>query len=200
MDTSAAPSAAEHIVELINTRYLADGDDVLADGRAPDWLRGWLGSPAGSPDRPADEGSLHRLRTLREGLRQLAAVNNGQPPQEREIAEAATALAADAFVLDLGDDRRPPGIAISPTATLPERAVARLAECYLTARGGKDWPRLKACAAPDCRYAYLDTSRNRSRRWCEMAYCGNRAKNRTWRARQVPAEDREAPAPAQAQS
>ena len=27
-------------------------------------------------------------------------------------------------------------------------------------------------------------TRNRSRRWCDMAGCGNRAKNRTWRSRQ----------------
>lgn len=197
MEPDGAPSAAERIVELINTLYLPDGDDVLADERAAEWIRGWVGGSAGFPDRQPDEESLHRLCRLREGLRQLAAANNGQKPERRQIADAATALAAGAFVLDLGDDSRAPGIAVSPTATLPSRAVARLAECYLTARGARDWPRLKVCAAPDCRYAYVDTSRNRSRRWCEMAYCGNRAKNRTWRARNVPAEDGQAAAQAQ---
>jgi predicted RNA-binding Zn ribbon-like protein len=37
---------------------------------------------------------------------------------------------------------------------------------------------VKICAAPDCGWLFLDTSRNRSRRWCEMQDCGNRAKAR----------------------
>lgn len=45
------------------------------------------------------------------------------------------------------------------------------------------WPRLKACRADDCQWAFVDTARNRSRRWCEMAVCGNREKARRFRSR-----------------
>ncbi len=38
--------------------------------------------------------------------------------------------------------------------------------------------RVARCAAPDCRRAFLDRSKNRTRRWCAMAGCGNRAKQR----------------------
>ena len=34
------------------------------------------------------------------------------------------------------------------------------------------------CKAPDCEWLFLDHSRNRSRRWCDMTSCGNRAKAR----------------------
>ena len=34
--------------------------------------------------------------------------------------------------------------------------------------------RLKIC--PNCQWLFLDRSRNRSRAWCDMAVCGNRAK------------------------
>jgi predicted RNA-binding Zn ribbon-like protein len=34
------------------------------------------------------------------------------------------------------------------------------------------------CEAPDCEWLFLDHSRNRSRRWCDMTSCGNRAKAR----------------------
>ncbi len=37
---------------------------------------------------------------------------------------------------------------------------------------------VRACAAEDCRWLFLDTSKNRSRRWCDMKTCGNRAKAR----------------------
>jgi predicted RNA-binding Zn ribbon-like protein len=34
------------------------------------------------------------------------------------------------------------------------------------------------CEAPDCEWLFLDHSRNRSRRWCDMTTCGNRQKAR----------------------
>jgi predicted RNA-binding Zn ribbon-like protein len=43
--------------------------------------------------------------------------------------------------------------------------------------------RLKLCR--HCRWVFLDTSRNRSRRWCSMAHCGTDAKVRQLRARRA---------------
>jgi predicted RNA-binding Zn ribbon-like protein len=37
---------------------------------------------------------------------------------------------------------------------------------------------VRFCEAPDCQWLFLDRSRNRSRRWCDMTSCGNRAKAR----------------------
>lgn len=37
---------------------------------------------------------------------------------------------------------------------------------------------VRACASEDCRWLFLDTSKNRGRRWCDMKSCGNRAKAR----------------------
>ncbi len=37
---------------------------------------------------------------------------------------------------------------------------------------------VRECAAPTCGWLFLDTSRNHSRRWCDMKACGNRAKAR----------------------
>jgi predicted RNA-binding Zn ribbon-like protein len=35
---------------------------------------------------------------------------------------------------------------------------------------------VRFCEAPDCEWLFLDHSRNRSRRWCDMKSCGNRQK------------------------
>ncbi len=43
--------------------------------------------------------------------------------------------------------------------------------------------RIRRCAAMDCRTVFLDTSRNGKRRWCHMARCGNREKQRRRSAR-----------------
>ncbi len=42
--------------------------------------------------------------------------------------------------------------------------------------------RLKICA--NCQWLFLDRSRNRSRMWCDMAVCGNRAKAKRHYVRQ----------------
>lgn len=39
-----------------------------------------------------------------------------------------------------------------------------------------DLQRVRGCADPHCTRVFYDGSRNRKRRWCEMATCGNRAK------------------------
>ncbi|MGD2215893.1 MAG: ABATE domain-containing protein [Gemmatimonadales bacterium] len=43
--------------------------------------------------------------------------------------------------------------------------------------------RVRECAADTCAWLFLDRSRNRSRRWCDMAVCGNRDKVRRFRQR-----------------
>jgi predicted RNA-binding Zn ribbon-like protein len=40
----------------------------------------------------------------------------------------------------------------------------------------EEFSRIKKCADPTCGWLFLDISRNRSRRWCDMRDCGNRAK------------------------
>ena len=40
--------------------------------------------------------------------------------------------------------------------------------------------RLRECAAPDCGWLFLDASKNRSRRWCDMRVCGSRDKARRY--------------------
>jgi predicted RNA-binding Zn ribbon-like protein len=43
--------------------------------------------------------------------------------------------------------------------------------------------RVKRCGSETCAWLFVDLSRNRSRRWCDMKDCGNRAKARRHYAR-----------------
>ena len=43
--------------------------------------------------------------------------------------------------------------------------------------------RLRACGSETCRWLFLDTSKNHTRRWCDMKTCGNRMKARRFHAR-----------------
>ena len=43
---------------------------------------------------------------------------------------------------------------------------------------------IKTCDVDTCRWLFLDTSKNHTRRWCNMKVCGNRMKARRFQARQ----------------
>jgi predicted RNA-binding Zn ribbon-like protein len=58
--------------------------------------------------------------------------------------------------------------------------VARSAADLLTQ---DDLSRLRQCGGDDCGWIFLDTSRNRGRRWCDMRDCGNVSKVRRFRRR-----------------
>jgi predicted RNA-binding Zn ribbon-like protein len=60
--------------------------------------------------------------------------------------------------------------------------VGQLLGIALRARLEGTWDRLKICTADDCRWAFFDSSRNRGGHWCSMELCGNREKNRRYRA------------------
>ncbi len=47
-------------------------------------------------------------------------------------------------------------------------------------------PRVRRCADARCTSVFLDTSRNATRRWCDMSTCGNRAKATRHRAKSRP--------------
>ena len=66
--------------------------------------------------------------------------------------------------------------------------IAQMVGIIFQAQIDATWPRLKVCAAHDCRWSFYDSSRNRGGTWCQMEVCGNRIKNRTYRSRQSAAK------------
>jgi predicted RNA-binding Zn ribbon-like protein len=131
-----------------------------------------------SPSSPVTEDDLRQALELREALRALALANNGAPAEpdtERVVERAAAGALGIRFVDDIpqlvGTE---PGIA---------GALATLAAVVAEAAALGTWPRLKACPAEACGWAFYDRSRNRSGLWCDSAVCGNRAKTRAYRRR-----------------
>ena len=69
--------------------------------------------------------------------------------------------------------------------------VKSAAELVATGR----WRAVRECASDTCTWMFLDTSKNHSRRWCEMARCGNRDKVQRFRIRSRRARPRKAAGP-----
>lgn len=62
----------------------------------------------------------------------------------------------------------------------PLVAIVRSAVDLLTS---EDLTRVRTCAADICEWLFIDTTKNRTRRWCDMKVCGNREKVRRFRER-----------------
>jgi hypothetical protein len=71
----------------------------------------------------------------------------------------------------------------APGASLADHLAADcgMALGFLVVAGEQD--RLRRCTAPGCDNAFVDLSRNRSRRYCDSRTCGNRLHVAAYRAR-----------------
>ena len=70
-------------------------------------------------------------------------------------------------------------------AEAPIWALALSAEDLMTSEAVF---RVRSCDNPECRWLFLDGSKNHTRRWCDMKLCGNRIKARKFKARQKSSE------------
>jgi predicted RNA-binding Zn ribbon-like protein len=62
---------------------------------------------------------------------------------------------------------------------LPLWILALRAEALMTSERLQE---VRECGNPECRWLFLDTSKNHTRRWCDMKICGNRMKARRFKA------------------
>ncbi|MCX4678494.1 CGNR zinc finger domain-containing protein [Streptomyces sp. NBC_01433] len=71
----------------------------------------------------------------------------------------------------------------APDASVSDHLAADcgMALAFFVVAGEQE--RLRRCEAPDCRRAFVDLSRNRSRRYCSSRTCGNRLHVAAYRAR-----------------
>lgn len=163
-------------------------DDVL------DWIaRAALLGPRAAADlkhqagsaAAAEAGNAARSRlfaqtlAMREAIfRLFSAAATGAPPPPRDFAALTRALAA-APVRDRLVRRHgacawhipPPGPAM-PDILAP--VLWSAGDLLLDAQGR----RIQQCANDECLWLFIDGSKNGTRRWCDMASCGNRAKAR----------------------
>ncbi|OEV29142.1 hypothetical protein AN219_18145 [Streptomyces nanshensis] len=70
------------------------------------------------------------------------------------------------------------------SASCVEDALSVIAADAISIIAGERDGRLALCASPTCKAAFFDTSRSRTRRWCDMGTCGNRQKKARFNAGQ----------------
>jgi predicted RNA-binding Zn ribbon-like protein len=157
----------ELLIAVANTAHVEQ--DELAD--ADSVRRWWHG-----PHTESAPESVAMLRTLRALIRGLALRNNGI---ESDLPPAS---ALDGLGLRF-DLRSTPSLRADQPGDLARDIAAATVAALLRATARPGWSRVKACRGEDCRWVFVDGSRNSSRRWCDMAGCGNRAKIAAFRER-----------------
>jgi predicted RNA-binding Zn ribbon-like protein len=182
MTTAQEPGSLAVVRRFVNTLDVEDAVDALADPPALGrWLRdaGLLASRA-----RLTKYDLRRTVQVREALRVLLLANNGVAG-EVEAAGAVIDAAAERarLALRFGAD----GAVLRPSAGGVDAALGRIVAAVGEAMLVGTWPRLKACRAGDCTWAFWDGARNSSRTWCSMSVCGNRTKARAFRRRRAAA-------------
>lgn len=174
----------------VNERFRA-GTDVV------DWARaaGVIGDAASPPTVGADvaDALLQRALAAREALHSVLrhVANRTEPP--RELTDRFNEWVGwSAERLRLVPDATGPWTWEAPSSTAARPADLTAAVLAPVVRSAVELLRspeidlLRDCANPRCGWLFLDRSRNRNRRWCDMRECGSRAKaRRHYRRRQA---------------
>ena len=136
-------------------------------------------------DRPLRSHERKRLERLRGLLSELAAtVSGGGLLSDAQLAafNAVIGRSAVRSQLELDEDGRylvdfrPVG------GDWVDRAERELAGSFSSLLRRSHPTRVRVCADDACGKVFYDESRSRTRRWCDSATCGNRARVRRHRA------------------
>jgi predicted RNA-binding Zn ribbon-like protein len=200
--------ADSRALDFLNSLAVPAGEEVEWLGNGPDllaWLEaaGLVGAAAlDEVRRIAHPGELDavaaRARGLREWFRDFVTRHRGKPLTRKALADL------DPLNGLLARDEQFSQIALrakgaSDGADLALELVAQrrwrsadalllpVAQAIAQLVTSADFSDVKQCEGPSCVLHFLDTSRDRRRRWCSMAVCGNRAKQAAHRSRKAAA-------------
>ncbi len=178
-----APEPLRFVQQFVNTAEL---DEDAEDLTSPEALRDWMAArDLADPEAAVTEADLSRALEVREGLRAVLYTHNGGERDEEALERLERAAGKASLRATFAGDCAP---RLTPAAKGTDAGLARLLAIVARSAAEGTWDRLKACAGPDCRWAFYDKSKNRSGRWCSMATCGNLHKTRAFRARAKAAE------------
>lgn len=162
------------LLSFVNTRS-AMPDDF----RSPERLHRWLvSSGLLAEDEAVGPDDALRAVHLRAAFISLLHEAHGMPPnpRTRPTIEEVTQRAPLGIVVQGRE------LTLQPGGAPGDRALGAILAALLRIQLRGELDRVKACK--NCGQGFWDTSKNRSRLWCDMAVCGAQAKARAYRERQ----------------
>lgn len=170
--------ALDAVVDLVNSAPDVSAVDGLADVPA---LRSFVQQHNISDVGELSERDLGAVLALRARFTEVFAA-----PDAPATAGLINKLVAEAGTTPQLTDHDGFGWHVhyfAPGASVADHLAADcgMALAFFVVAGERE--RLRRCEAPDCRHAFVDLSRNRSRRYCDSRTCGNRLHVAAYRAR-----------------
>lgn len=184
--------AGQPALDLVNTldwRFRESGaeellnsyDDLLGFVEQSGLLSQRLARALRRSESTSSARALQQAKDLREAMAQIlyAQLDDLEPPVESVLKLDRHLHAAEAnrslrwtssgvkFLWSAEDDPRLP-------LWILTQAAAQLIP-------SGDALSIRACANLECRWLFLDSSKNHTRRWCDMKICGNRMKARRFK-------------------
>jgi predicted RNA-binding Zn ribbon-like protein len=172
------PSRQEHLRSAINVIDWARHAKLLgpADG---DWLR-----RAAAADAQLASRLLRSALELREIIYATAVEIAARRPTPRAPMEALARIhAACLACAKLTPFEGRYVWTWTANETPVEAVLGPITLSALATLTQGDLSRIKQCQGEKCGWLFFDATKNKSRRWCEMEVCGNRAKQRRHTAR-----------------
>jgi|1186.fasta_scaffold118741_2 predicted RNA-binding Zn ribbon-like protein len=128
-------------------------------------------------DHPeAAEKTLHEVKELRDATIRVLDHHLGLAPAAPDDAQRIADAWRQALAVAIPGDQLPWRWRIEPKRVGDLACVLALSVADLLHR--PDPSRLRRCDGEGCGWLFLDSSRNRSRRWCDPLDCGNRTRVR----------------------
>ncbi|MER5304568.1 CGNR zinc finger domain-containing protein [Streptomyces lasiicapitis] len=148
----------------------------------PQRLVDWL-AVSGLAVDSCTAAQLDLARELRESIHAAAtaaAIQDALPAAAVRVINDRSAQGRAAAILTPEGKRR---WRLSSDSSV-EDALGVIAADAISVIAGERDGKLALCASPTCQAAFFDTSRSRTRRWCDMNTCGNRQKKARFNANQ----------------
>ncbi len=175
-----APGDLVFVQGFVNTLDVeAEREDLSDREKLKSWLifHGFI-----DPSVRVSEKDRELIISFREALRNLLLANNGESVEVDAVKQLNELAANVSIVAEFRDnfeaDLRPAGRGI-------KRVIGGMILIVIKAMSDGSWRRLKACRDSECQWAFYDSSKNQSGRWCSMSVCGSRSKAREYRKRKA---------------
>lgn len=170
--------ALDTVVDLMNTAPQGEREDELEDLPA---LRSFVRDHKISDVGELGAGDLRAVRDVRDRFIAVFAAADGRSAatliNQLVAAAGTTPQLTDHDGYDWHVHYFAPGASVADHLA----ADCGMALAFIVVAGEQE--RLRRCEAPDCGRAFVDLSRNRSRRYCDSRTCGNRLHVAAYRAR-----------------
>jgi predicted RNA-binding Zn ribbon-like protein len=187
---------AERVLAFINTLSArptaAPAEQLVNYDALVIWARDQHLVSAAAAERLLAQGRKHpqqaaavlaRARDLREALNALAeAIDAGRAPAPAVLDTISEMLAA-AYAHGRLVPHEGALQWVSATDDELDRVLWEIGRAAGRLVLSPRLARVRACAAGECGWWFMDDTKNRSRRWCDMKLCGNREKLRRFRAK-----------------